>query len=191
MAPSTLRSVAKNLRYKTIESLIGRTVTISSRHNIAEATSALLATELKGCQYINPDERVACGQIGKYGMLDLEFDAPIALVEQGFLSGIPLLRSLGFIDESAQEILEKWEVDSGFCIDELHQDLTTQKGFVKLYLKNTDSTDLSLHERMKRTFKPETIPFPMTFVVTDACLANSSRMWIHKHFYMLGPPKQH
>jgi len=55
-----------------------------------------------------------------------------------------------------------------------------------LFLKSSapNVSEISAVERMTRIRNPSLINFPIEFKVEDACVSNSSFVWINKHFYL-------
>jgi len=113
---SLLLSVARNLRYRTLAAMIGEPLTISDRTKIADDAAAFVTRFFDGCTFAGPEQGFLDGQIAKYGLLDLRFSAPHAMLESDAGAGVPLLRELGFIDGDWQELAREWGDDPEYCL---------------------------------------------------------------------------
>ena len=181
-----LLNVARNLRYRTLDRLIGETLTIADRLTIREETSAFVTRFAEGCTFAGPEQNFLDGQIAKYGLLDLRFNAPQAKLDATSPAGVPILRELGFVDGGMDKLAEELGGDSGGCIEELSEGIAENKAHLLLYLESSEPnvSELSMIDRMARVRDPATIDFPIAFTVIDACVSNSSFVWINKHFYL-------
>ena len=167
-----LYRVAKQLRYRTLPELIGRSILIPSIRDILGTVAA--SFELGSP--VNPDARFE-GMIAKYGILDLEFHSLQPNLGRQDRGGVALLKELGFVqEERAEENLD----EEDWCLQELEKSITDRQ-VVKLFLESDIDLD-SNPLRAKGILRPSDLP--STFVVTDACLTNSSFVWINKHFYL-------
>jgi hypothetical protein len=100
--------------------------------------------------------------------------------------GVPLLRELGFVDGDMQKLVEEFGGDSGCCIEELRDGIAKNTAHLMLFLEssNPNVSEVSMMDRLARISKPSIIEFPITFLVVDACVSNSSFVWMNKHFYL-------
>lgn len=97
--------MAKRLRYRPLENVIGNTVILAGLDDLDAVLSAALSFHLPdGCRLDN-----YCGLCGrgwiplplvKYGVLDLTYEATARLLETDYMSGIPVLRQLGIVYDS-------------------------------------------------------------------------------------------
>ena len=128
--------------------------------------------------------------MGKYGILDLEFECA-EILGMGDLISRSQLRNLGFFDRPLRT-----------CVSLLIEDLNAQKSFLKLFLESDPNAN-AMH-RVLREYESDlksgasaqiddTIArlvlhaeegLPLSFVVTDACLTNSTFVWFHRHLWM-------
>src|SRR5437868_1112064 len=97
MDTELVRRVARGLRYRPLERLVGRTVLVRDLDAVEEAVRAGLGPDFPdGCRLDGPELVYRHGAVAKYGILDLRFSAPADLLA-GAASGVPLLRELGFL----------------------------------------------------------------------------------------------
>jgi len=181
-----LLNVARNLRYRTLEQFIGEAVTIDDRMQIVPTVSSFVAQFVDDCTFAGPQQRFLDGQVAKYDLLDLNFNAPATMLDADSRTGLPLLRELGFIDGDMQTLSEELDGVSTGCLEELRDDITENKTHLLLFLESSDPNvpDMSMINRMSRIRDPSIIDFPIEFTVVDACVSNSSIVWLNKYFYM-------
>ena len=91
---SLLLNVARSLRYRTFEPIIGHELIVNRSDLIASESEALVGRFLDGCSFSSPEQGNLDGQIARYGLLDLRFQACARLLEKGYKTGIPLLKEL-------------------------------------------------------------------------------------------------
>ena len=181
-----LLNVTRQLRYRTLTPMIGQTVTISGRTLVATEATAFVNRFADGCCFAGPGQNFLDGQIAKYGILDLHFDAPATMLDTDASGSVPLLRDLGFIDNGIEDLIEKKTGDVGYCLKVLHEGIAEDKAHLLLFLESTDPDllQMSVMDRMRRIQDPSIICFPVTFKVVDACITNSLDVWMNKHFYL-------
>jgi hypothetical protein len=181
---SLLLNVARSLRYRTFEPIIGHELMVSRSDLIASESEALVGRFLDGCSFCSPEQGDLDGQIARYGLLDLCFQARAALLENGYKTGIPLLKELGFIEDGTSSVAEE---DCGlYCLEELLDGTRKNETYLMLFLQisrvqRADGFLLQLNDMPRRACNR---PSPMVFTVEDACISNSSFVWMHKHFYV-------
>ncbi len=166
--------------------MIGKTVVATDRTRIVDDVSSFVAQFADGCDFAGPEQHFLDGQIAKYGLLDLRFNAPSTMLASVPAGGVPLLRDLGFIDSDMQKLASELDGDAGCCIEELRDGIATNETHLMLFLEssNPNVSDMSMMDRMARIRNPSIIDFPITFSVVDACVSNSSFVWMNKHFYL-------
>jgi hypothetical protein len=164
-----LYRVAKQLRYRTLPELIGRSILIPSIRDVL----GTVASSFELGSPVNPDARFE-GMIAKYGILDLEFHSLQPNLGRQDRGGVALLKELCFVHEDRTE--ENLE-EEDWCLELLEESIS-ERQIVKLFLR----CDLDLHGNPRDVLQ-HSAP-PCTFVVTDACLTNADYVWFNKHFYL-------
>ncbi|MEZ6123760.1 MAG: hypothetical protein R3C49_11360 [Planctomycetaceae bacterium] len=179
-------NVARSLRYRTLQQMIGKTVAVTTQPRIVDDVSTFVADFAHGCTFTGPEQSCLDGQIAKYGLLDLRFKAPSTMLDSESAGGVPLLRELGFVTGDMQKSADDPGGSAGSCIEELGEDIAKNTTHLLLLLKsfNPDVTEMSITDRLARMKKPSIIEFPITFSVVDACVSNSLFVWMNKHFYL-------
>lgn len=179
-------NVARLLRYRTLTPMLGQTVMISSRTLIATETAALVSRFVDGCSFAGPTQKNLDGQIAKYGILDLHFDAPSSILDADADTGVPLLRDLGFVDNGIEDLAEGRTGILADCLNILHDGIEENKTHLLLFIESTEPNvpKMTVTERFQRIHDPSIIRFPITFKVVDACVSNSLAVWMNKHFYL-------
>jgi len=183
---SLLLNVARNLRYRSLEPMIGQLVTISDRSRVSSESTDFVAKFTEGCSYAGPEQEYLDGQIAKYGILDLRFAAPSTLLGPSSSTGVSLLKELGFVDDSAQQLAEEFGADTAVCLEQLRDGIAKHETHLLVFLVcgNRTGADRSMADRAAHILDPSLIRFPITFTVADACVSNSASVWINKHFYL-------
>jgi hypothetical protein len=185
MSPSQtlLRRLARELRYRPLPALVGRTVVVDAVGVVESSLRTLVVT-----QGIEPGrwlERNVVGTIAKYDLIDAEFEAaPEALDHPDTRTGIPVLRELGLLPGDGANPLAP-EDDLG-CFDLIADGIDSGGSALKVFLTSEvrrDRRDPTVMEQMIRLQLP-TDYFPRRFVVDDACITNSASVWLGKHFYL-------
>lgn len=181
-----LLNIARNLRYKTFTPMLGKRVKISERTSITTEVAWFVAQFADSCSFYGPEQKYLDGQIAKYGLLDMQFTARSTMLDADSKKGIPLLRELGFIDGNTQDLIEELGGDSASCLEELRDGIVENKTYLMLFLEssNPNMAEMSMRDRMARVYDPAKIRFPIVFTVADACVTNSSFVWMNKHFYI-------
>ena len=181
---SLLLNVARSLRYRTFEPIIGHELIVDRSDLIASESEALVGRFLDGCSFSSPEQGNLDGQIARYGLLDLRFQACATLLEKGYKTGIPLLKELGFIEDGTSSVAD--DDCALYCLEELLDGTRKNETYLLLFLQisqvqRVDRSLLQLNDMPRRACN---LPSPMVFTVEDACISNSSFVWMHKHFYV-------
>lgn len=181
-----LLNVARSLRYRTLQPMLGKSVEVSARLRIVDDVSSFVSQFVDGCLFDGPGQNVLDGQIAKFGLLDLRFSAPSRMLDSVPAAGVPLLRELGFVDSDLQELAEELGDDANSCINELRDGIAENRTHLLLFLQASipSASDMTLMDRVARFRNPSIIKFPITCSVVDACVSNSSFVWMNKHFYV-------
>ena len=183
---SILRA-AKGIRYSTVQGLLGREVAFNDRLAIVTESLSLVNEFFPSTTYVGPEQKYIDGQIAKYGILDLTFSADRSLLHD-CASGVPILRELGLVGND--DFYEDRNFDNNDLIEPMSgvrivlDDLEKSQAYVKLYFKASVRPSSDVRDRMQRIFNPESLQFPMTFDIIDACITNVSSAWIMKYFYL-------
>ena len=187
MDTGLVRRVARGLRYRSLGHLLGRVVEVSDLDQIEDAIRLSLGTDLPDdCRLSGPELRFREGAVAKYGILDLRFTVPGDLLAGDVLSGVSLLRELGYLPEEPAGPQHPVCDDPAWCLEMLQDDLDKGLTWLRLFLEggrpgegawvNGPGGQVSLRV-------PEGY-LPRAFRVTDACVTNASGVWLWKHFYL-------
>ncbi|MEM7624515.1 MAG: hypothetical protein AAF333_02685 [Planctomycetota bacterium] len=184
---SLLLNVARNLRYRHLGDTIGQSVSVAGRHTIADDALAFVRRYCEECGFEGPQQKYLEGQIAKYGILDLSFRLPHKSLDENYVSGVPLLRELGFDGSGIND--EDWEGygDEKYAwFEELAKDIADESAFLRLFMRCSDPSVASgsVTEMMGRLRDFSSTKFPLTFIIVDACITNSTFVWMNKHFYL-------
>jgi hypothetical protein len=183
---AALFRLGRELRYRPMPALVGKTVGASSVADVERALGALVAPWVPDAAFAG-EERVELTLV-KYGLVDVDFAAPAALLaDAATLRGLPALRACGMLPKRG----ERWDAEEAevglACLSTLADGLGP--AVLKLYLED----DLPERGRTwwiaayEQTRRMPSLPegyFPRTFTVLDACVTNAPGIWLAKHFYL-------
>jgi hypothetical protein len=120
-----IRSVARGLRYRSLDDLIGREVIITHVTTVEDPVRRALGAALpSACSLIGPEVHYRQGAVAKYGLLDLQFAAPRHLLGDESRSGVSLLRELGYLPRRNEDRSCFSRRDDPTCLDQLQEDLS-------------------------------------------------------------------
>lgn len=185
-----IKKISRELRYRTMNELIGKTIPINDLESVEQDVTSSLGSMLpENSKLIGPARKYMEGVSAIYGLLDLTYTVPSSLLESQYESGISLLKALHFLidSEKAEEITREMrelaadtneDFNDPTCLQNLNEALETKQTFLRLFLQ----TD---HKAQGRERLGLLLPgfFPREFTVKDACVTNSDFVWFHKHFY--------
>jgi hypothetical protein len=186
-----IRRIARDLRYRSLDELINRAVTINQLDSVEKDISAALSDMLpQGCKYVEAERQFLEGAMVKYGIIDVTFAAPERMLNSRDEGGISLLKDLGFIDEVDKEDhadSSELFVSDLSCLELLAEGLEKRCTLIKLILLS-EGQDTDWSELLKRIEGGSLrIPegyLPRLFQVEDACITNSDFAWFKKHLYL-------
>ena len=179
-----IRRVARGLRYRSFDAMIGQTVLVSSIDAIVADIHTFVQRFRPDCVYTGHSEGSLVGALAKYGILDFEFRAPDSLLLSEFSTGIPLLKELGFLNDTG-DLPDDNEESRLWCLEELDQSIKEDGTLLKVFLEDVANRPVANETTFWRLINdPSQIPFPIEFRVIDACVTNSGFAWIMKHFYL-------
>ena len=171
MKPRTdlIKKLAKNLRYRTLNDLIGVEITINLFESIAQDVRQALPL-IKDATFLGPEIRHTKLAVEKYGILDITFLVPHSLLDSEFEHGIALLKELHLASKPSEvrppskddQLYDDWVE---FWLTEFNQALEKKQTLVKLFLRSKDKS------------------IPGIFTIVDACVTNGDFVWLNCHFY--------
>jgi hypothetical protein len=186
MDTGLVRSVARGLRYRPLGHLVGRVVEVTHLDRVEDTVRLVLAPDLPdGCRLAGPELCYREGAVAKYGILDLRFTAPGDMLAGEVLSGVPLLRELGYLPGG--EVGPQNRVcDDPTCLEMLKEDLDEGRVWLLLFLEGGRPGDDARVEGADGhvLFRVPDGYLPRPFKVIDACVTNASGVWLWKHFYL-------
>ena len=98
-----VRRIANELRYRSLDDLICREVTINHLDSVEkDIHAALIGVLPPDCKYVATELKFLEGAIVKYGIIDATFTAPEQLLNSRDQGGISLLKELGFVEEDKE-----------------------------------------------------------------------------------------
>lgn len=181
MTRTLLFRLGRELRYRALPELVGRTIEPDSVDAVLPALGSLVEPWLGTAPAWLAHTHLP-GALAKYGLIDIACSAPPSLLADAS-RGISVLRANQFLPAKGQ----RWDDDvqggpfdgDPTCLEELVSELDRNTCWLKLYLVEADGES-------RRGLRLKLPPgyFPRRFVVDDACVTNASSIWFHKHFYL-------
>jgi hypothetical protein len=196
----------RNVKYKRLQHLLGRSLTISSFDQIeCEALGAVARDVPEGFRPTNSFKTFE-GMLAKYGFLDLDFSMPRDLLTSGERINGRSIHELGY-SRPRGEARRQNEGDRA-CLEILMESARESTTYLRLFLDSAWSRDAMkrIHDAVKRQLSGKNVSmeaydeafrsamfetidtlkksFPITFTIEDACLTNSDAIWLEKHFYL-------
>jgi hypothetical protein len=174
-----VKRLAKELRYRPLPELIGQSIVIRNADSIEEDLRRALAPLLSPEMIFEWPRRPHMDRtLAKYGVLDVTFRVPTMPPHTEDERGVHLLKKLGFLpDQSILEQLPLTFENDPTCLSELHDDMTPDQTFIRLWLEAQDP-------RPKPSLELPSDYLPRPFILRDACVSNAALVWFHKHFYL-------
>src|SRR5262245_12163163 len=121
MDTDLVRTVARQLRYRPLDHLVGRVVEVHDLDRIEHAVRDSLGPDFaEGCRLLGPEPCNREVAVAKYGILDLRFSAPLELLAEDARTGVPLLRELGFLP-GGEVRPENRVCDDPICLEMLQE----------------------------------------------------------------------
>ena len=191
----------RGLKYRSLEELKRKTVRISSFARIEREVLDVVGTQGLTELRMTTSRSELAGGLGKYGILDLEFEAAATLPDTDH-AGKALLQDLYFIDNEEDEKTSRQGASDPTCISLLIEHLDNRKTFLKVFLRSDtpegatrrlidqarrdpDFERAGLVEKtVMRLIEEAEQRLPQDFEVEDACLTNSNYVWLHRHFWL-------
>ncbi len=176
----SIKQIARQVKYRELTNYIGQAIVINGIDTIEVDLKQQLKSVLINESIIQPKEQKYFERaLAKYGLIDVGFEVPNAVLDDNYRNGISLLRDVNFFPkipspdefESYNDAISVYEPFLQDMIDEL----SLSKTFLLLFLKVPVKVSPKLH------LVPDLLP--ANFVIRDACLTNISSIWINKHFY--------
>jgi hypothetical protein len=186
MDTKLVRSVAKGLRYRSLQRLIGRTVEVENIDSIEEAVHLALGPDFPAeSRLVGPELHFREGAIAKYGILDLRFTASAAMLTDEVSTGVPLLRQLNYLPDGQAENT-CWIDHDPTCLEMLQEDICSGQTWLRLFLEGGRPGD---EARVKDSdghvsFRVPDSYLPRPFRIVDSCVTNAAGVWLWKHFYL-------
>jgi hypothetical protein len=187
MDTELVRDVARGLRYRTLDSLVGRSIEVGAIDTVEDAIVAGLGGGLpQGCRLAGPELHYRVVAVAKCGILDLRFTAPRELLlGDGVRTGVPLLRELGYLPDEMGGAPSRVG-DDPLCLEMLEEDVNAGATWLLLFLKGGHPGDAARVEDAEGhvSFRVPEGYLPRPFRIVDACVTNAAGVWLWKHFYV-------
>ncbi len=171
---SLLRKIASRLKYIQVIDLLGREVIVLSPSSAQTDVQEQLADALpENIDSGRKDPKWIGVTIAKYGLMDLEYGLSGDNLDWATRTYTEDLRKILEIDDPIEHVDELLEI--------LLEDIEETPITLRLYLSTDRCWRANLHYIQKGL--PNNY-WPLTFIVQDARITNSSLIWSHHHFYL-------
>lgn len=180
---SVIKELVRGLRYRSIDTLIGHTLELTSIERAPGEVSAFIRHH--GIEVADLRD-LSAGVFMKYGILDYEFNTVLTDIvperqRVRFLKDLGLLLDKSDVDDSMF-----FDAGIGF-LEEMVDETKENKLLFKIILdRQGERKVLSAPGPISNEWL-NTAPnnyFPCEFTVRDACLTNCGSIWLNKHFYL-------
>ncbi|HEY6351963.1 MAG TPA: hypothetical protein VI636_21420 [Candidatus Angelobacter sp.] len=185
----------KRLKYRPLSGFKGRQVTIPAFDAIEKTLLQEMAAALPAQFSLQSRFPHMAMVMAKYGSLDLIFSTPAPVLTTADTITWDGLRTLGLV-ESEGTLAEEFEW--------VERSLTDNTCFLRVFLDGwTLQQVIEIKSELTQAQKAKGVPaasayeaavdylaenirqwFPLTFTVDDACLTNSTSIWVSSHFYL-------
>lgn len=182
-----VRQLARRLRYRTLDDLIGRTVILRSVDTILADVQAVLDDVHPACVFRGPEERFRHAALAKYGFLELDYASPPHLIPTEPPRGLSLLKELGFVGHVKNSHSVPLNADPLGFLEEMLKDMDKNRAVLKLFLEERALGWFPPPPEWEQWLQqPLLMPFPKNMRITDGCVTNftSELVWIEKHLYL-------
>jgi len=122
-------------------------------------------------------------QDNKRGACSFTFDDNLSTQLSHFA---PKFKDLGFVGHPGDSAREMLDADDMFdFVTDLLDDFDKNETILKLFLEERPQRPFPPPAEWEMRFRdPTLMPFPKTMEIADACITNSSSVWLNKHFYL-------
>ncbi len=185
---SIVRRVARTVRYRTYDQLIGVRVEVADPQNpITPLLTAINRTnpELGLTEPPDPDPKSLYGTFLKYGFFKVALRASNVAVDSVPVAGASVLEELGFVSHNSplSDSTDDDFADSAeFFLNELLEEARAGQVYLLVFLSGPET--LSHGREIDFEEADSARDLPITFTITDACLTNAPTAWLNRHFYL-------
>jgi len=175
-----VRQVARGLRHRKLDQLIGTKFTVESGESADAALLPVITDYLDRAD--NGDELLplSSGVHRRYGFMDVYLSAKKELLAKDSGSGIELLVGLGFLTREEGTIF--------LCPEDfeyMSRDIRANEAYLCLLIVEEGGAGHRPRNPSKTldAADKQVLVFPLEFRIADACVSNSAYVWRWKHFY--------
>lgn len=179
---SVLKELIRGLRYRTIDSLVGLELELTSIQKASDEICSLI--RMHGIEPVGGVRDLSAGAFLKYGLLDCEyFDVVTDFIPEP--QRAKFLKDMGFLPDKA-DVNDELFPDAGIgFLEEMVDEIRQGKLLFKIMLDSSGAYRGAQGGALDKcmSIDPNRY-FPCKFVVRDACITNCSLIWLIKHFYL-------
>lgn len=192
----------RKLKYRSLDELKQRRVRVSSFAKVQEEVLIAARPQLtRAYRLITPSTELS-GGLGKYGILDLEFENCATLPDCDCVDS-KMLKDLGFFDKVERQAgIELGNKSDPTCMSSVIENMDDERTYFKAFLRcDTDDGAIKrliaeakrdpdfersglVDRTVARLIEEAEKRLPCEFVVEDACLTNSTYVWLHRHLWL-------
>lgn len=170
-----LRKLAQRLKYSQVIDILEREVIVRSPDSAQADVLEQLADGLPAELEPGGKDPVWIGAtIAKYGLMDLEYGLPSEMGSGAARIGANDLRQM----LKGNDPVEPFESVLELLLEDLDKTPTTLRLYLTTEHQWRADKQKYVHEGLPNSY------WPLTFVVQDARITNSSLMWANHHFYL-------
>jgi len=188
------QQVLQALRYREIKALMGRTFRATSQESGESEVLALVRDYIQQGQVKEPFLSFGSGPHRRFGLMDLRLPARKELLDSDTESGLDLLMSLDFLDPDEKQLMAEEaellarDIQTGevcLCLMLVEPGFRNWSSAQWLNISMDLTQDVAADSGTKtETFNAGENPqFPLELRIADACVSNSTHVWMYKHVY--------
>lgn len=179
---TVLRKLANSLVYEPQRQVLGAAVTAESRGDLEISVLGLAEKIVPAKSLLSVIDENSDAQLAKYRFLDLTIEIdPSCLDGLGYVRPSQL-RELGYLSAPMELTFDEAGLQED-CLDLLLESVGEGRAYLRLFLEADQRIAAGSDPPIATWFKTP-VSWPLTLVVTDACVTNSDYVWLWSHFYL-------
>ncbi len=179
---SIIKALARELRYQSLDQLVGHTVNLTSIETAADEVRCFICTH--GIELDEAHDNRSAGTFLKYGLLDYKFAVsnPQMTAER---KSVRFLKEMDILPDK-KDVSDAIFPDAGIAfLEEMLDDARKGKLILKIFLDSQGDYRGAKGAPVEKWANTDPNKyFPCKFIVRDACLTNCNLIWLNKHFYL-------
>jgi hypothetical protein len=186
--------VALGLHYREIKELMGRTCRVRSQESGESEVLKPVRDYVQPSQIKGSFLPFGSGPHRRFGLMDVRLPARKELLDSETQSGLDLLVSLDFVDRDKNEMMaedaerlaedvKRGEVYLCLMLVETGFRNWSSEPWLNICVDLTQDAATTAAPKAEKFNSDENPKFPLELRIADACVSNSTHVWMYKHVY--------